>query len=218
MKKKSITAIISFVIIAVIWFVWLSMIVNNTQLTGRTGSSVATVGLVVTPPFDQQINLTKGWNFISFYVIFGDYSITTVLAPIDGYYDYIQEWDGSTQDFKIWSKNGQKDFTKFNQNKSYFVYVNQDVTLNIGGTMFENWTIGLLPGWETPDYIYEYSSNVTNDTIYNVTFSYMQKWNASEQEFLAYSPIAAINPFDKIYPSEGYLIRTEGGSVVYIRV
>ena len=85
------------------------------------------------------------------------------------------------------------------------------------GDYFGNWTIGLVPGWETPDYVYEFNSSVTGNEFYNATFSYMQKWDSSAQEFLAYSPLSATNPFDKILPSEGYLIRTEGGNVTYVR-
>ncbi len=217
MKKREITFML-FSIAAVFFLITaVNFIESGGRRTSGYASSVATVGLFVLG--DQQtIDLKQGWNFISFYVILDNYSVSSVLQPIDGYYDYIQEWNGDTQDFKIWSRLGQKDFTSFNQNKSYFIYLKQDTSVTLDGDYFGNWTIGLIPGWETPDYVYEFNSSVTGNEFYNATFSYIQKWDNVAQEFLAYSPLAATNPFDKILPSEGYLIRTEGGNVIYVRV
>lgn len=216
MKKRDITFVL-FSIAAVFFLITAVNLVElgGKRVTGRVGS-VANVGLTILGACDQSVNLTQGWNFISLYAIPNNYSVTAVLQPIDGYYDYLQEWGSTIQDFRIWSRFGQKDFTQFNENKSYFIYLNQDKELLVIGDCFENWTIELVPGWETPDYIYPTESSVSGNVFYNATFSYMQKWNASEQEFLAYSTLAANNPFDKIKPSEGYLIRTEGGSINYV--
>lgn len=217
MKKRDVPLVL-FAIAAVFFLI---TAVNLVELGGKkvTGkaSAVAMLGLTVLGACDQSVNLTQGWNFISLYAIPSSYNVTDVLQPIDGYYDYIQEWDSSTQDFGIWSRFGQKDFTQFNENKSYFVYLNQNKELMVNGECFGNWTIELVPGWEAPNYVYPYDANVSGEVFYNATFSYMQKWNASAQEFLAYSPLAETNPFDKILLSEGYLLRTEGGTIFYVR-
>lgn len=182
-----------------------------------TGDAVSTIGLTILGGEVQRINLTQGWNFISFFVQMNDYDVEDVFRSIDGYYVYIQEWDPSNQDFDIWSKYGQKDFTALEKNKSYFIWVTQDIELEVRGLFYENWTIAVLPGWDTPNYVFYTSSNVSGNSFYGTTFDYMQKWNASNQEFLAYSPLAASKPFDKVHQSEGYLIRTNGGDVVYTR-
>lgn len=217
MKKEGVV----FVLFAVAAVFLLITAINFAEIGSRkvTGgaTSVATVGLFVLGGCDQQIELVQGWNFISLYAIPDSYNVTDILQPIDGYYDYLQEWGSSIQDFRIWSRFGQKDFTQFNENKSYFIYLNQDKSLTIPGRCFDNWTIVLVSGWETPDYVYPIESTVSGNVFYNATFSYMQKWNASNQDFLAYSPLAADKPFNKIKPSEGYLIRTDGGQIDYTR-
>ena len=184
-------------------------------ITGRA-SDFGTISLFILPP-DTFINLTQGWNFVSFYTNMTNYSVTKVLEPIDGEYLYVQEWNSSSQEFNTYSVSGSKDFTEFDKNKSYFIFMLTDQQLPISGPYFSNLTIPLVNGWETPDYIYEYSTNITNNTFYNATFYYMQKWNVSNQDFLAYSPQAITKPFESIDATEGYFIRTDGGQLVYIR-
>ena len=220
MKKGQAIVVIAAVFILLTWAIWGILVFGEHKVTGRASSAVATIGLTVLGACDQQINLTGGWNFISLYVRPGNYSVESVLSPIVGYYEYLQEWDASTQDFKVWSKYGLKQFTEFNQNKSYFIYLSTSNLLALNGDCFGNWTINISSGWETPDYVYEYPTNITGagvNQFANVTLSYMQKWNASNQDFLAYSPSAAVNPFNSVNASEGYLILTSGGQLVYVR-
>lgn len=210
--RRILLIIISIILIAGIL---LLLLVDIGWFTGKAISG--NIGLTILGADLQQFDLLKGWNFISFDVQLSDYDIQTALTPIDGYYDYIQEWDSTTQDFKVWSKLGQKDFTTFNVNKSYFIYVNQNIHFNRTGRFFHNWTITLLPGWETPDYVLIDSSNVSGNSFKGIAFDYMQKWNASNQDFLVYSPLSASNSFDRINQGEGYFIRTNGGDIVYIQ-
>jgi hypothetical protein len=189
---------------------------NIPTITGKE-SDVGIISLFVLPSGNMTLNLSQGWNFISFYAIMNNYSIDKVLAPIDGDYQYLQEWNSTSQDFNIWSAGGVKEFNTLNMNKSYFIFMLQDKTLPFFGDYFENWSIILLNGWETPDYVYEYESNVSGNTFYDASFYYMQKWNVSSQEFLAYSTQAIGNPFDKILSTEGYLIMTDGGVLRYVR-
>jgi hypothetical protein len=190
---------------------------NIPIITGKA-SDVGTISLFVLPPINFTINLSYGWNFISFYAIMNNYSIDKVLEPIAGDYQYLQEWNSTRQDFNIWSTEGVKEFDTLNINKSYFIFMLHDRVLTFDGDYFGNWSIILLNGWETPDYVYDYESNVTGNTFYNATFYYMQKWDTPNQEFLAYSPQAASNPFNKILIAEGYLIRTDGGVLNYVRI
>lgn len=217
MEKRLKIIVATVFLIAAIWVIWGMMVLEiGNSPTGRA-TSVATVGLVILGSCNQQINLTGGWNFISLYSIPNNYTIESVLSPIDGYYDYLQEWDSATQDFKVWSKYGLQQFTEFNQNKSYFVHLTGSNPLDVTGNCFENLAINLSVGWETPAYIYDYPANISGNQFKNVTFDYMQKWNSSGQEFLAYSPLAMSNPFSDIQASEGYFILTQGGQLVYVK-
>ena len=217
MKKGHRIISIAIILIAITWIFWGVIVFSGSKNVTGHASSVATVGLVVLGNCNQEVNLSSGWNFISLYAIPSNYTIESVLSSIDGYYDYLQEWDSDNQQFKVWSKYGLKQFTEFNQNKSYFVRLTGSNPLDVNGGCFENLTINLSAGWETPAYIYDYPANVSGNQFKNVTFEYMQKWNASNQEFLAYSPIATSNPFNEILVSEGYFILTQGGQLVYVK-
>ncbi len=187
----------------------------NSPITGRA-SDVGIISLFILPP-EINIQLYQGWNFVSFYANMSNYTLVNVLEPIEGDYQYVQEWNSNNQDFKVWSREGQKEFTTFDMNKSYFIYMLQDRVLNITGEFFINFTINLTQGWETPNYIYFYSSNITGNQFYNASFDYFQKWDIPSQEFMVNSPLASSQPFSTIEPAEGYFIRTEGGTIVYVK-
>lgn len=185
-----------------------------TKVTGLANSGGVNI---IIEGIGQTIPLQKGWNFISFYLQLPDYNLSKVFSSIDGDYEYVMEWNSSSQEFDVWSKLGKKDFTIINANKSYFIYMSQARNLSVGGSFFDNKTIVLLSGWEAPDYIYGYSSNITNNSFYGINFTYMQKWNVSSQEFIVYSHLTQTNPFNEVLASEGYFIKTEGGNLTYVQ-
>lgn len=205
----------------IVSFLFFIAIINYTKpetvITGRT-TSTATISFFVLGDM-QERNMTLGWNFVSFNVKTSNYSVESVLNSIDGYYDYVLEWDSDKQEFKTWSRFGSKEFTELNENKSYFIFMNDNnKKISLNGERFGNLTLILKDGWETPDYIYEYDSeNITGDFFKNVTFDYIQKWNETNQEFMVYSKLAGQQPFNKIHVGEGYFILTKGGNLVYIR-
>jgi hypothetical protein len=207
---------ISIVIIGLNVYYNYSATGNIFTITGKA-SDVGTISLFILPPVNLTLNLYAGWNFISFYAIMNNYSVDKVFEPIAGDYLYLQEWNSTTQDFNIWSADGTREFDTLNINKSYFIFMLHDRVLTFDGDYFRNWSVTLLNGWETPDYVYDYESNVTGNTFYNATFYYMQKWDTPNQDFLIYSTQALTNQFDKINMTEGYLIKTDGGTIRYVR-
>ncbi|MCX8158971.1 MAG: hypothetical protein N3D20_01620 [Candidatus Pacearchaeota archaeon] len=217
MKKSVLFAIIFVMGFVFFMALFSSNIKQVIPLTGKT-TSTAVVGFFVSGEI-QERNVSKGWNFVSFYVEAGNYSVENVLNSIEGYYDYVLEWDSNNQKFKTWSKFGTREFNELNKNKSYFIFLNSaGKKIILDGEKFGNLTLILRDGWEAPDYIYEYESeNITENTFKNVTFEYIQKWNETKQEFMVYSKLRNEQPFNKIYPGEGYLILTKGGYLVYVR-
>lgn len=217
--KKRVLEIVLSVIFVLNLIVVLSIYLSpenkfSPEITGAAPSG----GVSITIEGNSQfIPLQQGWNFISFYLNMQNYSISEVFSSIEGYYAYILGWNSSAQEFDVWSSQGAQEFTSFNENKSYFVFMTEAKNLSVGGRFYGNKTIVLVQGWEAPDYIYEFPSNITNTTFYGINFSYMQKWNVSSQEFLVYSHLSSSQPFDKILASEGYLILTEGGNLTYVR-
>lgn len=167
---------------------------------------------------NQTVIFSEGWNLISFNAEPADKSITNVLAPIDGYYTYILEWNSSSQEFNIWSKTGAKEFTEFNMNKSYFIFLEQAANVDVTGARFGDFDIILLPGWESPNYPYEYNISISGSTFYNINFSYIMRWDIPSQEFKIYSVYSSSPEFTEIPAGEGYFIQTEGGTIEYVRV
>jgi len=175
-------------------------------------------GISITIVGDQQYeNFTQGWHFLSFDTTFNNKSIDSVLSSINGYYDYILEWNSTAQSFNVWSKIGKKEFTEFNENKSYFIYISSGIPLSTNGRFNQNRTIFLVNGWEAPNYIYEFPSNITNSTFFNTNFTYMHKWNATLQRFITYSKSSPTKPFTTVEKGEGYFIFTTGGNLSYVR-
>lgn len=165
------------------------------------------------------IFLAPGWNLVSIQPQLLNYSIEQVLSNISGQYEYILEWNGTSQDFRLWSRNGMKQFLEFDMNKSYFIfYTASNTTLNFTGQKFNDYNIVLLVGWEAPVYPYEYDSAVSGSVFYSMPFDYMLTWNRNSQEFMVYSIYSASPQFNSIPAGDGYFIRTEGGTIQYVRV
>lgn len=223
MKKSGKVLLISTAVLlmAAVFFV---IITNNMPLKKvavpktLTGAAGGTGGISIVIVGDTgTAQLFQGWNFVSIFVKLNNHTITQVLSSLGTSYDYILEWNSSSQEFDTWSRLGTKEFTELNSNKSYFIYMSQAGILDLNGRYYGNLSFPLISGWETPNYIYEYESNITNSSFYSSNFSYMQKWNTTSQEFLIYSEKSSLPQFTKLLAGEGYLILTEGANITYIR-
>lgn len=218
-RGEMFSTLASILLIAAILFIIINNIPSEKTslpktITGAAGSGAISIVILGDAGTAE---LLQGWNFISIFVTLRNNSIASVFSTLNNSYDYILEWNSSSQEFDTWSRLGTKDFTELNSNKSYFVYMNQAGTLNLNGRYYQNLSFPLVSGWETPNYIYEYETNITNSTFYNISFSYMQKWNSTSQEFLVYSEKSGLPQFTKLLASEGYLLLTDGGNINYTR-
>jgi hypothetical protein len=216
MEKREICLKLCFLLAFLLILADLAYFSESPKITGMA-SNEGQIFIYVEGCIGQNIDFLEGWNFNSFYLIFPNYSVSDILSPINGDYEYILEWNSSGQQFNIWSKNGLKEFTEFNSNKSYFIFVDNPQNFIVCGDLFNNVTIDLLSGWEAVNYPYSYASNVSGSSFYNTTFDYFLKWNNSVQEFMVYSPLSSNPGFNNINASEGYFIRTQGGALKYIR-
>lgn len=193
------------------------LIFSHGNITGAASGNTASVSLSVEAP-GQTMSFVQGWNFISFYLTLNSYDISEILNITSGDYEYILEWNSTSQDFNTWSRQGTKEFSEFNANKSYFLYLNGDRTEPFTGRLYNNITMELLEGWESPDYIYNYEKNITNNiSFYNINFTYMQKWNKTEQDFMVFDLNSLSKPFSSVLAGEGYLILSDGGILNYTR-
>ncbi|MBW3022813.1 hypothetical protein KY308_01805 [Candidatus Woesearchaeota archaeon] len=169
------------------------------------------------------IPLRQGWNFISVCSNMTDKTIAQALYEINGSYRYVMEWNESAQEFLIYSPlAAQNPFYSLNENKSYFIYfVPNQSELNPSGELFDNVTVNMLFGWNAPVYPYEDIVNISKslETI-DSQYRYVMKWNATEQRFLIYSPLATDPEFTEISRGEGqfiYIQNTSGATLKYNR-
>ncbi len=156
------------------------------------------------------IDFKPGWNFISFCANETNKNITSVLSPINESIRFVLEWNTSTQEFIIYTpRAANPPFDSFNLSKSYFIYYSdtKNETVNLNGPSFGNVNISLQQGWETPNYPYSITSNISQylDTI-SGKYRFLQKWNYTPQEFMIYSALASDNPFYQIDAGEGQFI------------
>jgi len=218
MEEKEVYFGVFLLIVILLNIAFIANSFEKTTISSKATQAYGTVtAFVISCATRQNLSLIDGWNFPSFYVNMTNDSISKVLSSIEGNYEYILEWNSTSQQFNIWSRQGVKEFKEFSPNKSYFIFLNQPDNISLCGDFYSNYSILLLPGWESPNYIYEYPSNISNKNFYNVSFYYMLKWNDSRQKFLIYSPESLYPDFRQINPGEGFFIRTEGGVLRYIR-
>jgi hypothetical protein len=195
-----------------------SSLVEHTLAGSAISTGRLTLFIMITNVSNGSVFFAPGWNFVSFYPQLLNYSIESVLAGASGQYEYILEWNGTSQDFNLWSRNGVKDFDEFNKNKSYFIFfTGTNTSLNLSGARFGDYNITLPQGWEAPLWPYEYDASVSGQVFYNASFDYMLTWNRSDQEFMVYSIQSSTPDFNSILAGDGYFIKTEGGKLVYVR-
>lgn len=161
------------------------------------------------------VSVSQGWNFVSLCSQLSDYQVESVFAPINGSYEYILQWDEIGQEFELWSRLGQKDFTDLDPDKSQFIFYQGSTTaFNLSGPDYQALSKSLVQGWEAPIYPFTFESTVTGSQFYSVDFNYMLRWNGVFQEFDIYSPQAQSQGFTTIPPGEGFFIHSDGGQTL----
>lgn len=157
--------------------------------------------------------IIQGWNLISLCANVSNTNITAVLSGID--FRYVMRWNETSQNFQIFSPLAATNpFTRFEINRSYFVYLNSvsgsiEPNSNTNGDL----NITLTPGWSTPSWPYEFNVNFTryfNSTVHR----YQMKWNATTQQFVIYSPRAASPPPSTMFVGDGQFIYSDVTNVL----
>jgi hypothetical protein len=97
----------------------------------------------------KQINLSKGWNFVSFPLLPGPSTpVGTVLAGVMSDLRIVWGYDAAT---KTWLKYpngvGQNALTAIEAGKGYWIYMNQANAINLSGWTHMADTIHLSEGW-----------------------------------------------------------------------
>lgn len=177
---------------------------RTNEITGKTSSGTVRINIIKA----CNINLVSGFNFISICANITNSSITSVLEPISGQFDFVLRWNRTSQQFDVFSPNAASNsFTRFEFNESYFIFMKTSSALNIGGSEFGDINISLINQFNAPAYPYIFSTNVTKyiqpieDNV-----SFMLKWDPVSQSFTVFSPKASHQDFTIINKGEGQFI------------
>lgn len=107
---------------------------NTNKIETITVSASGTTELVWGA--DVSLNLTAGWNLISFPILPYDTSFTSILSGVS-YYQVCSDWNGSAYSVPTVAEAG----------KSYWIFVLSDTSVAISGTEVSSVTISLAAGW-----------------------------------------------------------------------
>lgn len=180
------------------------------QATGQVAQASGTISFVFVRALVGacQANLTNGWTLVSLCANATNSSIADLMGNID--YRYIMRWNQSEQNFDIFSPNqADPPFTRLDYNTSYFVNLNSaSDQIDIEGDLLGDTNVSLVTGWNGPGFPYNFTANITK--YFNASkYRYLMKWNASAQEFIIYSPRAAVPVFENISKGEGQLLSSQ---------
>ena len=180
-----------------------------------------TIGVTIEDSGDCNLDFKQGWNLFSFCSELTDSNLLNLLTPIDGKYLFIMEWDDIAKEFQIYSTlaSDLPPFDIFNDDKSYFIYVTEDVTLELIDPESPIETRNLLYGWNAPSYPYRNSITIqtlTQDILSDVLF--IMKWDKINKQFNILSFLSTDSPpFTQVNKGEGMFIYMEqDNSLTYI--
>ena len=162
------------------------------------------------------LQLEKGLNFVSICEELSDqdYSMENILGLIEDY-EYILEWDNSKKRYKLWNKRGTQEFSKFDKEKSYFIYyTGEPMDISLEGNLYEDISIEILGGLNTPLYPYETYTKIRDDDFYGLDFDYILVWNNKNKKFMIYNT-KGTQEINKILFGEGFFINSLDGKINY---
>jgi len=156
------------------------------------------------------VELREGWNFVSFCADETNKTIQSILNSTSENIRFVLEWNNTAQNFMVYSPRASTPpFNAFNFNKSYFIYYSDTdgTNISLNGPIYGDVNITLNQGWETPNYPYSFTANITKylNTIAG-QYKFVQKWNYTPQEFMIYSTLSSNNPFYTIDMGQGQFI------------
>jgi len=188
------------------------------KITGQS-TSQGTASLTILES-GCNLHMLNKWNMVGLCANVTNTSIKSVLNPINGSYDYLLEWNETSQQFMVYSsKSSANTFNDFQKNKSYFIYINQPAeNLHIPGNEYGDINLSLAEKWNVPFYPYIFDGNIS---IYLATLSnnydYMMKWSNVDQAFYIFARMSTSHPFDYIYGGEGQMIHITNASGAQLR-
>lgn len=156
---------------------------------------------VIVTDLKQAIQLTSGWNLISFYLQPSDSSISSVFGGLGTNLETIKTQDEFYAPTQPTFQNSLKSIVR---GQAYFVKVKSNSTISISGTLVGSLTIGLKTGWNVIGYPKQINSDIATTTS-----SIETKINSIKNFNGFYIPTGATNSITSFESGKGYFINTK---------
>jgi len=156
-------------------------------------------------PFGYTINLTSGWNLISFPPFPADCSIPILLGFIQG--KYLSVWTFSDTDWKVYdpANPASSDLTCLNPGIGYWINMSESESLAISGTIPSK-SITLKSGWNLVD-LNSLTAVPIADALASIEGKYVAVWAYIDGIWKLYDPVnPGFSDLENMEPSRGYWI------------
>ncbi|MEE8402345.1 MAG: LamG-like jellyroll fold domain-containing protein, partial [Candidatus Hydrothermarchaeaceae archaeon] len=172
---------------------------------GNTNQTETRTLTVDTAPQNSTFNISldSGWNLISIPLELDNWTLTSVLAQIEGKYNvvfvYLGGWKKST--------STRVPLTEMSREYGYWINMSEPATLTVSGTVPSVTTMNVIEGWNLmgfPSLTVQNLTIVLSPISYNVVFEYRGGWKKSTSTRV---------PLTDMSPGYGYWINaTADGS------
>ncbi len=180
---------------------------NDWVIPGQNGTF--TCGKPAEETFSK--TLYKGWNSVSLPLTASNNSTSSVLASV---------WDNVSAVYRYNATSKQFDSVYeavMDPGEGYFVHVSQDCTWEYsGGTPYTSMSIELKQGLNMIGWL-NCSKPISNGlSSIADNYYYVSRWNAEEQKFKVFNPVAprVFNDFSELKRGEGYFVSTKADTTL----
>ena len=183
---------------------------DKTVLTDEDGNEIfpTTISGTFTCQAPQETfskELVKGWNLISLPLYNAtDMTVANIIdKSLSGKYDALYRYDAVN---KSWVAMDSSDVME--NGVGYFIHMTEDGTWTYTGSAYTDMDISLQPGLNMIGWLN--CSKDISDALSSIEgdYWYVARWNAIEQKFEVYNPVAppVFNDFTTMERGEGYFI------------
>jgi len=175
----------------------------------ETGNNMAVIENNL--PFEHTINLTSGWNLISFTAESADCTISKLLAPIAG--KFASVWSFSSNGWEVYDPQnaGFSDLSCMEPGNGYWINMTDTASLTITG-ITPTRSVDLNHGWNLIG-INSLNTFPIADALASIQGKYVAVWEYKNGSWKVYDPSQpGFSDLNTIEPGRGYWIATTEAS------
>ena len=160
------------------------------------------------------INLSAGWNFVSFPKLPSDTNVATVLNDISSNVRIVWGYDNQTEEWKKWKPStlcsSPSALCSIEGGKGYWVYMNASGSIDLSSWTTQSTTVSLTEGWNLIGYNGTDNTAVT-DALSSISGKWAIIWNWTDGQWSAKhatEPLTTIPSINTLKQGKAYWIKT----------